>query len=170
VIRGPARWFLPSFRGNCPNPLLFFFFSARHPRTHFPIGFDDKNLNKTFRRRWVVFSKTVNLGQTTAHWAILRTLGRLGVAGLCKWHRTREHRSFYSRYCRGKFVLDIRYPRPEGEVALAVSAGRQQKKIGGPPRLLIPTDDGGSGTFVGGSCRSVAARSFHFQGPVAPEW
>ena len=102
----------------------------------------------------VVFKTVISAGHGAL--GILRTLGRLGVpvyAVASDPHTS----SFYSRYCRGKFILDID-ATPEDkslQVLLDVS-----QKIGGRP-ILIPTDDGAA-SFVADHAEALRS-SFHFQ-------
>ena len=103
----------------------------------------------------VVVFKTV---PSAGHGAlgILRSLGRLKVPVYAVASNPRTS-SFYSRYCREKFLLDID-TTPEAkslQFLLDVS-----KKIGQHP-ILIPTDDGAA-SFVGDHAEALA-KAFSFQ-------
>ena len=103
----------------------------------------------------VVVFKTV---PSAGHGAlgILRSLGRLKVPVYAVASNPRTS-SFYSRYCREKFLLDID-TTPEAkslQFLLDVS-----KKIGQHP-ILIPTDDGAA-SFVGDHAEALG-QAFSFQ-------
>ncbi len=68
---------------------------------------------------------------------IVRSLGRLGVPVYCV--DTHWEPAFSSRYCRGRFVLNIEDAQPQSVAAL-LDIGR---KLGGRP-ILIPTTDQGA--------------------------
>jgi D-aspartate ligase len=67
---------------------------------------------------------------------IARSLGRLGVP-VYSVDATRWESAFTSRYCRGRFLLDIGSEPPEVAVASLHTIAR---KVGGRP-ILIPTTD-----------------------------
>ena len=68
---------------------------------------------------------------------IVRSLGRLGVPVYCvdsDWWEP----AFSSRYCRGRFLLNIESDSPEESVASLLKIGQ---RIGGRPILIPTTDD-----------------------------
>jgi predicted ATP-grasp superfamily ATP-dependent carboligase len=87
---------------------------------------------------------------------IVRSLGRLGIP-VYVVASDPQTSSFYSRYCRGKFVLDIDTAPEEKSLQFLLEVS---KKIGGSP-ILIPTDDG-SATFVADHADALRS-SFQFQ-------
>jgi len=70
---------------------------------------------------------------------IARSLGRLGVP-VYSVDAARWEAAFSSRYCRGRFVLDIEGEMADRAVAALCTIGRS---LGGRP-ILIPTTDQGS--------------------------
>jgi len=102
----------------------------------------------------VVFKTVISAGHGAL--GILRSLGRLDVpvyAVASDPHTS----SFYSRYCRGKFVLNIDTTPKDKSLQFLLDVSR---KIGGRP-ILIPTDDGAT-TFVADHADALRS-SFHFQ-------
>jgi D-aspartate ligase len=87
---------------------------------------------------------------------IVRSLGRLSVP-VYAVASDPQTSSFYSRYCLGKFVLDIDTTPEEQSLQFLLDVS---EKIGGRP-ILIPTDDGAA-TFVADHAEALRA-SFHFQ-------
>jgi D-aspartate ligase len=105
----------------------------------------------------VVFKTVISAGHGAL--GILRSLGRLKVpvyAVASDPHTS----SFYSRYCRGKFVLDIDTTPTEKSLQFLLDVSR---KVGGRP-ILIPTDDGAT-SFVADHAEALRP-SFHFQDQV----
>jgi len=69
---------------------------------------------------------------------IVRSLGRLGVPVYCVDAAYWEP-AFSSRYCRGRFLLDIGSDPPDRAVSSLLAVGR---KLGGRPVLIPTTDEG----------------------------
>ena len=103
----------------------------------------------------VVVFKTV---PSAGHGAlgIVRSLGRLKVPVYAVASNPHTS-SFYSRYCRGKFLLDIDTVPEEKSLQFLLDVG---KKIGQRP-ILIPTDDGAA-SFVGDHAEALG-QAFSFQ-------
>src|SRR5215472_15316556 len=80
---------------------------------------------------------------------IVRSLGRLGVPVYCV-DATWWESAFTSRYCRGRFLLDVE--NAPLDVALA-GLQRIARKIGGRP-ILIPTTDQAS-SWVAENARAL---------------
>jgi D-aspartate ligase len=70
---------------------------------------------------------------------IARSLGRLGIP-VYSVDAERWESAFSSRYCRGRFIVDVRSGRPQDGIAHLLEIGH---KLGGRP-LLIPTTDQGT--------------------------
>ena len=70
---------------------------------------------------------------------IARSLGRLGVP-VYTVDEARWEPAFSSRYCRGRFVLNIDNGSPDRSVGALLEIGR---KLGGRP-ILVPTTDQGA--------------------------
>jgi D-aspartate ligase len=105
----------------------------------------------------VVFKSVTSAGHGAL--GILRSLGRLGVP-VYAVAADPVTSSFYSRYCRGKFVLDIESSPEEKSLQFLLDVS---KKIGGRP-ILIPTDDGAA-SFVADHAEDLRAW-FLFQDQV----
>ena len=86
---------------------------------------------------------------------IARSLGRLGIP-VYAVDSTRWEPAFTSRYCRGRWVLDIGNELPERALDLMLAIGR---KVGGRP-ILIPTTDEAS-LWVADHARALL-REFRF--------
>jgi D-aspartate ligase len=97
----------------------------------------------------VVFKSVTSAGHGAL--GILRSLGRLGVP-VYAVASDPVTSSFYSRYCRGKFVLDIESTPEEKSLQFLLDVS---KKIGGRP-ILIPTDDGAA-SFVADHAEELRA-------------
>jgi D-aspartate ligase len=102
----------------------------------------------------VVFKTVTSAGHGAL--GILRSLGRLNVP-VYAVASDPDTSSFYSRYCRGKFVLNIDTTPEEKSLQFLLDLS---KKIGGRP-ILIPTDDGAA-SFVEDHAEALRS-AFHFQ-------
>jgi D-aspartate ligase len=102
----------------------------------------------------VVFKSVSSAGHGAL--GIVRSLGRLKVP-VYTVASDPHTSSFYSRYCRGKFVLDID-TTPEGKAVQFLLDVSQ--KIGRRP-ILIPTDDGAA-SFVADHAEALR-QAFYFQ-------
>ena len=103
----------------------------------------------------VVVFKTV---PSAGHGAlgIVRSLGRLKIPVYAVASNPHTS-SFYSRYCRGKFLLDIDTTPEMKSLQFLLDVSQ---KIGGRP-ILIPTDDGAA-SFVADHADALR-QAFHFQ-------
>lgn len=105
----------------------------------------------------VVFKSVASAGHGAL--GVVRSLGRLHVPVYVVASDPRTS-SFYSRYCRGKFVLDIETTPTEESLRFLLNVSKQ---VGGRP-ILIPTDDGAAG-FVADHAEELRP-AFHFQDQV----
>lgn len=102
----------------------------------------------------VVFKSVVSASHGAL--GIVRSLGRLNVPVYVVASDPHTS-SFYSRYCRGKFLLNIDTTPPEKSLQFLLDVG---KKVGARP-ILIPTDDGAA-SFVEDHAEALRS-TFQFQ-------